>query len=188
MNQGNKQNSTTLEAKIIELEAELIKWKNAAQKDALTGCLRREALISILHERRSFGLLPRYMTLAIADLDHFKKVNDTYGHLSGDEVLRVFSKILQENLPLGSLVCRMGGEEFVILCPDPIRASIDNLNNIRSELQDVQFGSRTIGTFNVSVSMGVANWNTDENILQAIGQADQALYQAKNTGRNKIAA
>jgi diguanylate cyclase len=175
-----------LEMKVMELQAEVQKWRALASRDELTSCLRREAFFSLIDERRRFGLLPKDITLLVIDVDHFKKINDTFGHFGGDQVLRVLGQTLNKLSSEGGLVCRMGGEEFVIALPKShvegtidaiaLRESIENLN--------VQLNIDTHVTFTVSI--GVAAWNTDRSFLEAAAQADEALYEAKNSGRNRI--
>src|SRR5690606_38777261 len=87
--------------KIKDLQAEVIRWRERAERDALTGCLRRESFMDLIETRREFGILQSETTLVIIDIDHFKKVNDTHGHLAGDEALKHISRLLKERLPEG---------------------------------------------------------------------------------------
>ncbi len=181
------ENSQALQNKVIELENEISRLRILAERDGLTGCLRREALITLIDRRRSFGLLPKKMTLVIADIDFFKKVNDTYGHIGGDEVLTAFAKTLQNEVPDGSLICRMGGEEFVILIPGTTEAATLALENLRKQIESHTVKLSDGRKVQITSSFGAANWDSDKSLLGATAEADAALYRAKNQGRNQVA-
>jgi diguanylate cyclase len=124
------------------------------------------------------------------DIDHFKKFNDTYGHLVGDQVLRLVARTMVENLKGRDIIARYGGEEFVILLPstkleDAIRVG----DHLRSCLGNKSIRKRnsneTLGT--VTVSIGATLYYAGELLDEFIGRADIALYKAKNAGRNQVA-
>jgi diguanylate cyclase (GGDEF)-like protein len=135
----------------------------------------------------------RLMTVMMVDIDHFKQVNDTYGHLVGDEVLKLVADVLKKFTPKDGYCCRYGGEEFAILLPI---LSLEQANSsaeiIRNEVMRLQFPSAP--KLNASVSIGIANADfgslgaqrTLHHYEDLIKHADDALYKAKTTGRNKV--
>lgn len=161
--------------------------------DSLTGAFNRR----FMEERLGFGVLDalhkkKIVTIAMADIDLFKKVNDTYGHQAGDEVLRVFSSILQKNLdPAGALVVRYGGEEFLIYLPDTEEAAAKKLlEQVRCEFEkeELSFEGNTIrATASFGVITAKQMKETEVSCADRLVQlADLNLYQAKNQGRNCV--
>ncbi|NCN26566.1 GGDEF domain-containing protein [bacterium] len=172
--------------KIKELEDEVSRLRQIAEKDGLTGCLRREALLNILERRRKFGLLPKKLSLAIIDIDHFKNINDTHGHLAGDHVLKSVAQYLLMKVPSGSLVCRMGGEEFVLLIPSHLTNSFTDVDRLRRDLASNKIELENGVELEVTFSAGITEWDSDQPLLDATAEADAALYAAKRNGRNQI--
>lgn len=171
--------------RIKELEDEISRLRNIAERDGLTGCLRREALMNIIERRRKFGLLPKTLSLAIVDIDHFKNINDTHGHLAGDHVLKEVAQFLIRNAPAGSLVCRMGGEEFVLLIPTHLTNAYSDVDRLRRELASSKIELDSGAELNVTFSAGLTEWDSDHPLLDATAEADAALYAAKKNGRNQ---
>ncbi|WP_122893450.1 GGDEF domain-containing protein [Arcobacter peruensis] len=152
--------------------------------DKLTGLFNRVKLDEALDDefnrsnrfKRSFGII-------IIDIDHFKKVNDTYGHQVGDQVLIQFAKILKENIRKIDILGRWGGEEFMIICSETdFQGTIKLADSLRQIISKYDFP--TIGDF--SASFGVSAYASDENIDNIIARADKALYKAKANGRNRV--
>ena len=117
------------------------------------------------------------------DIDHFKRVNDRHGHLAGDELLKMFAGTLLASIRHTDEVGRWGGEEFVVLCPETNMAGALSLANkirqrIDSEAFDI-YGKQT-------ASFGIACYKEEDTIDSIIGHADEALYLAKNGGRNRV--
>lgn len=158
-----------------------------ARIDSLTELFNRRALMDRLHwewnrVRRHGGLLAFIM----ADVDHFKRVNDTYGHSVGDRVLRSVAKIFTEESRDSDMAARYGGEEFVILCPDVDAADAGKLaDRIRRRVQELVVGDDA-DPLRVTVSCGVADAAGADSVEAMITAADQAMYKSKNAGRNVV--
>ena len=152
--------------------------------DKLTGLFNRLKLDETLNDefnrsnrfKNSFGII-------IIDIDYFKRVNDTDGHLVGDQVLIHFAKILKENIRKVDVLGRWGGEEFMIISTETdFQGTIKLAESLREIISKYEFP--TIG--NISASFGVTIYDGDENIEKVIARADSALYQAKKNGRNRV--
>ncbi len=177
--------------RIIELHQELIAAREQlrveATHDALTGLWNRAAILEILH--RELARAERQEnTLAVimVDLDHFKNVNDTYGHLAGDAVLREAARRMRASTRIYDEIGRYGGEEFVAVAPGcDVSSALNLAERIRATI-----GEDTIDTFDapipVTASLGVAMNGEGRDAGSLIRAADAALYKAKNTGRNRI--
>jgi two-component system cell cycle response regulator len=131
------------------------------------------------------------LAFLIMDIDHFKSVNDTYGHDIGDEVLREFAKRIGANVRGIDLACRYGGEEFVVVMPDTdMSFAFTVAERLRKSVEMTMFNvSRAPGKLPVTISIGIAasqgSGDTAEKLLH---RADQALYKAKRDGRNRVIA
>lgn len=129
------------------------------------------------------------LSVLMIDIDFFKKFNDNYGHLVGDQVLRLVAKTLVENLKGRDIIARYGGEEFVILLPQTTTPDAEKVaNQLRASLGTKQLKKRstneTLGV--ITISIGATQYTKDEDVESFIGRADGALYKAKQTGRNKV--
>ncbi|MCF4997590.1 diguanylate cyclase [Pseudomonas syringae] len=150
-----------------------------------------------LPNRRGFDLLaaqalheaqrePKPLTALLLDLDHFKALNDTFGHLAGDQVLVGFARDLQSCLRHSDIVCRWGGEEFIVLLKDTDGDTGQKIaEKIRQhvELQDYAYDGHTL---NLTVSIGVTALQRDDTLHTLLSRADHAMYRAKQTGRNRV--
>jgi two-component system cell cycle response regulator len=129
------------------------------------------------------------LAFLIMDIDHFKSVNDTYGHDIGDEVLRDFASRISANVRGIDLACRYGGEEFVVVMPDTdIDFAYMVAERLRKNVEEKPFPiSRAPNALNITVSIGIANSaGGDDNAEALLHRADQALYRAKREGRNRV--
>ena len=128
------------------------------------------------------------MAAMMIDIDHFKRVNDTYGHLVGDQVLRVIAGLCNKRMRKYDLLGRYGGEEFVVILPHTtIAQALTTAERIRENISQTEIKT-TESTINVRVSIGVAALTKKMETLESLlDQADRALYQAKDTGRNRVA-
>lgn len=166
------------------LEKEL---RSLAFRDPLTGALNRRAFAEraeheLLRSRRNGTPL----CLAIFDLDHFKQVNDRYGHAIGDQVLQRFSQLCQERIRRTDLFARFGGEEFVLLMPDTNQDQAASLlDHLREHWASERLDSPQ-GVFRSTVSIGLAQVGDLSPLEYWLEHADAALYQAKSTGRNRV--
>ena len=176
-----------LEEKVKNLEDELTKTKTENMKDHLTGLLTRRAFSDEVKKiESSFQRLNTQYAVVFFDLDHFKKLNDTYGHECGDVVLSTFGKILNKSIRDHDIVGRYGGEEFIAIIHFNLnRELLQFLKRIKTIVTENSFLYKD-KKIKVTFSAGVAvrsNFDTYENTVQ---KADMLLYQAKENGRNKI--
>lgn len=160
-----------------------------ATRDALTGLYNRRYLIDSLE--REISRAQRYnniFVLCMTDLDHFKHINDTFGHPVGDMVLSDVGKILTKSIRNVDLPCRYGGEEFAILLANvSMDDATDIMERFRQRVESYNFQYDKTN-FQITVSIGIASFENSDSISSAemINRADQALYQAKELGRNKV--
>jgi diguanylate cyclase (GGDEF)-like protein/PAS domain S-box-containing protein len=158
-----------------------------ATHDPLTGALNRRAVLDALSRecsrvrRQHAGL-----DVVICDIDHFKEINDTYGHMVGDEVLCGLVRLLESRLRPYDYLGRWGGEEFVLILPDVKENDEDGLyDRLRKVVMDTPIPT-TAGSVSITISLGVKIWKENENMDQLLTAADAALYQAKSEGRNRV--
>ena len=176
----------TLEEKLIEAREEM---RFRATHDALTGLWNRAVILDILQREiaRSKRDNDKGVTIAFGDIDHFKQVNDAYGHSAGDAVLREVAKRLLAAVRGYDAVGRYGGEEFlVVLVGCPSHSAMSRAEHLRRSIESRPFATPA-GPLNVSMSLGIAgtdDWNS-LGADQLIQEADTALYRAKELGRNR---
>lgn len=179
--------------RILDLQAELVAARESlryqATHDSLTGLLNRGAILEVLRNevekttRRKVGL-----SLVVADVDHFKKINDTYGHVVGDAVLCEAARRMKNAVRSEDSVGRYGGEEFLIVLPG---CSADQAMGLSERLksgitdQEVELPGMSI-SFTISLGVANAKGRQGEDAGHLVQAADRALYQAKNRGRNSI--
>lgn len=185
--QGLGERVTSMEREALDYREKLEQQRNKALLDPLTGLPNRAAWserLVIEHARSqqvSTGLL-----LAILDLDHFKSINDTYGHQAGDKVLKIIANVLRKGLRGDDFIARFGGEEFALLMPgSDLAGGTRLLERLRAAVEQCPFhfkGERVT----ITMSAGVALFKPGENASQVLKRADQALYRAKEAGRNQI--
>lgn len=184
-----------VEESIVELHASLLANDGArkqlellANRDGLTGLInRRHFMVLAEQELVRAQRYRRPLTVGMADLDHFKRLNDTYGHAAGDAVLKAFATLVDDTLRQSDLACRYGGEEFAFLFPE---VAIDEAMRLAERLRE-RFSAFEIAIpdgrlVRVTFSMGLAD-ATRLPLEGALKRADEALYEAKRSGRNRIA-
>ena len=172
--------------------AVLKQQKMIAKIDGLTTLLNRVHILRHVQEVVDMeGDAPKTLSIFLFDIDHFKHFNDTNGHLPGDELLRSLSALLKEQVRDGESVGRYGGEEFLMVMPDTDRnTALQAAERIRQliEKEDFQYGEKQPGG-RLTVSGGVANYPADaEDTETLLRHADEALYEAKREGRNRVIA
>lgn len=164
--------------------------RREARTDGLTGVANRKSfdteLLRIIGEARTNKM---NMSLVMIDIDHFKKFNDTYGHQIGDQVLKLVAKTLKDSVKGRDVVARYGGEEFAIILPEtPVGAAVMVADNLRQAVatKDVMHKSTGENLGRITMSAGVAGLEATDTGETLIERADQALYKAKQIGRNRV--
>jgi two-component system, cell cycle response regulator len=166
----------------------LARLEEMATLDGLTGLYNKRALIEVGGQKlKSAKRFQKPLSLLVCDIDHFKKVNDTYGHDVGDVVIKGFAEVLKRVKRDTDAVGRFGGEEFVIVCEETDEGGAQLLaERIRSELEAVKFHSE-LGSLSVTCSVGVAPFGSAGGTWEQLFKAtDEALYASKRGGRNKV--
>jgi diguanylate cyclase len=176
-----------LEAKANQLNDQLKDEQRLSSVDALTNIPNRLAYEQRLGEElERWKRFKQPTCLAVFDVDHFKRINDTYGHRAGDRVLRAVADRLAARIRRTDFIARYGGEEFVLLLPGtPIQNALGLLEDLRRSIASVGFHYR--GTpIAITVSGGVTEFTPNDTAARAFDRADKALYQAKQNGRNRV--
>lgn len=182
-----KERLTVMEDESFAIRKRLQAERVKALTDVLTGLPNREGLDERLQlEWNRFQRYRKPISVAILDVDHFKKINDTHGHLVGDRVLQSISGQISSVLRKTDFFARFGGEEFVVLMPETDAKGAERAINILLEsVANAQF-SQLPSDSRVTVSAGFVQFETGESIDVLLERADQALYQAKANGRNRV--
>lgn len=181
---------TSMRAKLHQQKDDLVKAlehiKNLADRDELTGLLNRRCMRDmIMHHVKLQSRNGAGCSLALIDLDHFKRINDSHGHVVGDDVLRLFSQEVRKVLRETDLVARWGGEEFlVLLTGTQVDQAVTATERVREGLAKAA-GPQQAPDLRVQFSAGVAELMPLESMDKAIERADEALYRAKALGRNR---
>jgi len=179
----------SLEHSADELREHLEAQRQQALQDPLTELPNRaawdERLDMEVARRQRYG---GQLLLAVLDVDHFKRINDSFGHLAGDRVLKIIANELSKRLRKTDFIARFGGEEFALLLPEtPLDAGQQLIESLRSGIQNCPFhfkGAR----IQVTLSGGLASFAEGDDAERVFERADQALYLAKGAGRNRIEA
>ncbi|HXY54943.1 MAG TPA: diguanylate cyclase [Nitrospirota bacterium] len=178
-----------LEEKKSELLAANRLLSQVAITDSLTQVYNRHHFDGLLHKeikrltRRKYS----HLSLMMIDIDHFKKLNDRYGHLTGDAVLSEVAKVLKEHIRTTDTIARYGGEEFAIVMPDThLEGAVYRAEVLRKTIENTEFQGH-YGSIRITISIGVAVYSVGSP-RDFVAMADQALYQAKDSGRNAVAA
>ncbi len=192
---ANELNSTLTEmdSKLSKMEERTsfyrnkwLKEKSRSQTDALTGLPNRGAYDKRFNEElHRWSRNPKPLCLAVIDIDHFKKINDKYGHSVGDKTLQIVAKTLRKYFRVTDYVSRYGGEEFAcILVETDIKEVMQPLEKVRKAIEAIPFAIKK-DRLNITISIGVTMLYETDNSETVFDRADKALYEAKQTGRNK---
>ena len=166
----------------------LTQQQQKAQTDPMTGLANREAYNERCKaEKVRWQRYQHDLTMAVLDIDHFKGINDNYGHLAGDKVLKLIARSLQKRLRKSDFIARYGGEEFVILLPETnVKQAQNVVEKIRRAIAATPFHFRK-QPVQITLSAGLSEFVEGDNEASAFARADKALYRAKNNGRNQCA-
>lgn len=179
-----KKKREELEKNLRALEIEKSEYERSSKEDPLTGCLNRAGFSSVLmREQENLSKNGRPVSFVMLDIDHFKHINDTYGHQVGDEVLVNLTKLIQGKIRNTDALVRWGGEEFVVLCGD---TPIQNAQFLAEKLRIAIENTVLIKQQQVTCSFGIAEMIPDEDPKRLFERADKALYASKEGGRNRV--
>ena len=190
------------EEKLVNtIDAALDKWRRMQQSmanqeelerlanfDSLTGLHNRRAILRRLDEEiKRASRYKEELCLLMLDIDHFKNVNDQYGHLSGDEVLQEVATLVQQNIRDTDTTGRYGGEEFITILPETNLSSALNVaERTRKLIATSEMKDSERNVFNITVSQGLSSYKPGDDGYSLISRADDALYRAKENGRNRV--
>jgi diguanylate cyclase (GGDEF)-like protein len=176
-----------IEQGLSEARGKLVDIEERARHDELTGIYNRRALIAAMHDaKQRADTTGEPFSICVIDIDLFKRYNDEFDHLTGDQVLRTFARTVQDGLRTTDFFGRFGGEEFVQILPQTVLAgAISDAERLRQRIRTLKVPvSRDVGPFTVSI--GVAQYVPNETIDETFARADRALYKAKQLGRDRV--
>jgi len=194
-----ERSSRSMSNKLLESEQEIATLKEAleavryeAMTDQLTGIGNRKRFDRAMDEAMlSSEATGEPFSLLVCDIDHFKKFNDTHGHQTGDQVLRLVGSTVKSSVSSKDIACRYGGEEFCVILPSTkVGRATDVANVIRQAVMGKELVKRSTGETlgRVTISIGVAELRQDDSVQSIIERADKCLYAAKEAGRNRVIA
>ncbi|MEO0385388.1 MAG: GGDEF domain-containing protein [Pseudomonadota bacterium] len=194
-----ERSSRSMSTKLLESEQEIATLKEAlesvryeAMTDQLTGIGNRKRFDRAMDEAMlSSEATGEPFSLLVCDIDHFKKFNDTHGHQTGDQVLRLVGSTVKSSVSSKDIACRYGGEEFCVILPSTkVGRATDMANVIRQAVMGKELVKRSTGETlgRVTISIGVAELRADDSVQSIIERADKCLYAAKEAGRNRVIA
>jgi diguanylate cyclase len=189
-NNSLEQRLTASKNEINQLQVNLEVVRTESLTDPMTGLANRkffdESLDKVIADATAGG---EPASLLMVDIDHFKTFNDTYGHLTGDQVLRLVASSLKQNVKGQDVAARYGGEEFAVVLPGTLlRSALTVADHIRRAAMSKELMKRSTGQHlgRITVSVGVATLHKGDTALTLIGRADACLYAAKRNGRNRV--
>lgn len=188
------QQLTEMQAKLNEMEQLAEKAQHAieeqrkkAMHDALTGLPNRESYQQRIEQETH--RIERYggsLSLMMCDIDLFKRINDNYGHLAGDKVLKIIARSLQSNLRDSDFIARFGGEEFIVLMPETSAEEAKFVaDKLRKKIEESPFNFKK-EPVQITISFGISEFSQGESLEEVFQRADKALYKAKENGRNQV--
>jgi diguanylate cyclase (GGDEF)-like protein len=176
-----------LQQGLADIRVKLEDIEEKARRDELTGVYNRRALLAAMHDTKLHSdATGEPFSICVIDIDLFKRYNDEFDHLTGDQVLRTFAQAVQDGLRTTDFFGRYGGEEFVQILPQtPLAGAVAEAERLRSQIRSVKLpATPSIGR--LTVSIGVAQYAPNESFEQTFARADSALYRAKNLGRDRV--
>jgi diguanylate cyclase (GGDEF)-like protein len=176
-----------LQQGLADIRVKLEDIEEKARRDELTGVYNRRALLAAMHDTKLHSdATGESFSICVIDIDLFKRYNDEFDHLTGDQVLRTFAQAVQDGLRTTDFFGRYGGEEFVQILPQtPLAGAVAEAERLRSQIRSVKLpATPSIGR--LTVSIGVAQYAPNESFEQTFARADSALYRAKNLGRDRV--
>ncbi|MBC3764909.1 GGDEF domain-containing protein [Neptunicella marina] len=178
---------TELEQQADQYKQKLIKQRQQNETDVLTGVANRNAYLT--RAQTEYERWQRYqhpLAIALIDIDHFKRINDTFGHSAGDKTLQVIAQQIQTQIRNTDFLARWGGEEFILLLPDTDLEQLSvPLSEIGKRVEKIPFKFKT-EQVTITVSIGATTLQPEDTLEEAFERADQALYKAKSSGRNRF--
>lgn len=179
-----KQQTRELESKNRELEEKLNEIDYISKTDSLTCVANRNQFEEILNKEISRANRYKHpLSLTLFDIDHFKEINDQHGHNTGDLVLKKVAGLIKQNIRQMDFLARWGGDEFVLIYPD---LALDNACFATEKLRDLINQTEAITGVTISCSFGVSQYQSGDQLNDLFQRIDQALYQAKHAGRNRV--
>ena len=176
-----------MEKEANELKDTIEQQRQQTMKDNLTGLSNRSAYVEYVE--KELARTRRHelnLSLVVCDIDHFKSINDTFGHLSGDKVLKLVAGCIEKNVRVSDFVARYGGEEFVIMMPETsLQDATKAADKVRKAIDECAFHFKA-KPVSITASFGVAQIREDDSIDTLFERADKALYKAKQGGRNQV--
>lgn len=172
----------------VELKKALDTIQQLAIHDELTNVYNRRHMFTILNREKAFSdRVKQPFTICLIDLDDFKKVNDTYGHLAGDVVLKDLTTAIKRKIRREDYMARYGGEEFLIIFKGPrsVEDSMESAERLRSLAEELTF-AEMLSSVKITISIGMTIYRQGEPIDSFLSRADEALYMAKNEGKNQV--
>jgi diguanylate cyclase len=189
-NQALEARLSASKLEITELQMNLAAVRNESLTDPLTSLANRKFFDDTLAKAIATAQARREpLSLMLTDIDHFKKFNDSYGHLTGDQVLRLVAIAVKHNVKGRDVAARYGGEEFAIVLPNTaLRSAITVADHIRRAVMNKELMKRSTGEHlgRVTLSVGVATLGPSDTLQSLIERADVCLYAAKRSGRNRV--
>lgn len=182
------QHLQTSQSEIETLQQQLQQARSQAITDPLTGLLNRRGF-EMRAEKTMDASQQTPISAIMLDIDHFKRVNDTYGHLFGDKVIKILAEVVKAQVGSQGIAARLGGEEFGVLLPNvTIETAATIAENIRRAMEHGKISSKQKqeSLTTVTVSLGIAQRLQEENYTNLLDRADQALYHSKQNGRNQV--
>jgi len=176
-------------SEVERLQQELMSARSEALLDPLTGMFNRRGFEAQMRNLVSNPeMLGKPVSFLMIDIDFFKKINDTYGHLFGDKVIRVIAEVLKAQVKGQDSVARLGGEEFAVILPDtPLQGARSVAENIRRVVESgrIRRLDKDESVGGITISVGISGCGVGDDWLEVLGQADEALYASKQGGRNR---